>query len=106
MIASATPKKLYPEGVSFWPDQMRFQRIGCYEVTVKIGEGGMGEVYRARDTKLNRDVALKVLPQASIDDPDRLPLGAVSSLPGCRLTTSLALAQQVEPEETAPVSWR
>ncbi len=48
------------------------QRIGCYEVTAKIGEGGMGEVFRARDTKLDRDVALKVLPQAFTDDPDRL----------------------------------
>ncbi len=46
--------------------------IGSYEVTAKIGEGGMGEVYRARDTKLDRDVALKVLPQAFTDDPDRL----------------------------------
>ena len=46
--------------------------LGSYSVTAKIGEGGMGEVYRARDTKLDQDVALKVLPQAFTDDPDRL----------------------------------
>ena len=47
-------------------------RLGHYDVTALIGEGGMGEVYRARDTKLDRDVALKVLPQAFTEDPDRL----------------------------------
>ncbi len=46
--------------------------LGPYAVTAKIGEGGMGEVYRARDTKLDRDVALKVLPEAFTQDPDRL----------------------------------
>ncbi len=46
--------------------------LGPYTVTAQIGAGGMGEVYRARDTKLDRDVALKVLPEAFTADPDRL----------------------------------
>ena len=47
-------------------------RLGPYAVIAKIGAGGMGEVYRARDTTLDRDVALKVLPAAFTSDPDRL----------------------------------
>ncbi|MEO5762238.1 MAG: protein kinase, partial [Vicinamibacteria bacterium] len=47
-------------------------RIGPYEIIAAIGAGGMGEVFRARDTKLNRDVAIKVLPSAFADDPERL----------------------------------
>ncbi len=39
-------------------------RLGVYEATAQIGEGGMGQVYRARDTKLDRDVAIKILPEA------------------------------------------
>ena len=47
-------------------------RLGPYEVTAPIGAGGMGEVYRARDRKLERDVAIKVLPATFTSDPDRL----------------------------------
>ncbi len=46
--------------------------IGNYTVTAELGAGGMGKVYRARDTKLNRDVAIKVVPEAFSGDPERL----------------------------------
>ena len=47
-------------------------RLGVYEVTSALGAGGMGEVYRARDTRLHRDVALKILPDSFSADSDRL----------------------------------
>src|SRR5436190_3173558 len=47
-------------------------RIGIYEIRSALGAGGMGEVYRARDTRLNRDVAIKCLPEVFATDPDRL----------------------------------
>jgi serine/threonine protein kinase len=47
-------------------------RLGVYDITAPIGEGGMGQVYRARDTKLDRDVAIKILPEAFAHDADRL----------------------------------
>ena len=48
------------------------RRLGPYEILSAIGAGGMGEVYRARDTKLGRDVAIKVLPANFVNDPERL----------------------------------
>ena len=47
-------------------------RLGVYEVVASIGAGGMGQVFRARDTKLDRDVAIKILPEAFAHDADRL----------------------------------
>jgi len=47
-------------------------RLGVYEVRALIGAGGMGEVYKAHDVRLNRDVALKILPETFALDPDRL----------------------------------
>ena len=47
-------------------------RLGAYDILAVIGAGGMGEVFRARDTRLQRDIALKVLPETFVRDPDRL----------------------------------
>src|SRR5881397_4120436 len=51
---------------------MNGARLGSYEILSPLGAGGMGEVYRARDTTLNRDVAIKVLPVAFASDAERL----------------------------------
>ena len=47
-------------------------KLGPYEIVAPLGAGGMGEVYRARDSKLDRDVAIKVLPAGFAADPERL----------------------------------
>src|SRR5438128_3541106 len=54
------------------PGRLVGRVLGAYEVTALIGAGGMGEVYRARDTRLNRDVALKILPSEFALDSERL----------------------------------
>jgi serine/threonine protein kinase len=50
---------------------LKGQKLGPYEILDKLGEGGMGEVYRALDTHLGRQVAIKLLPDAFSQDPDR-----------------------------------
>ena len=66
--------------VQNWHEELK--RLGPYEVTAQIGVGGMGEVYRARDTKLDRDIAIKVLPASLAGDPGTdCPLPARSQRP-------------------------
>jgi serine/threonine protein kinase len=75
-------------------------KLGSYEILAPLGAGGMGEVYRAHDSRLKRDVAIKVLPAALALDPDRMivsiarhpNIGAIYGLEESNGTRSLVLA--------------
>ena len=83
------------------------RRLGSYEVVAKLGEGGMGEVYRARDLKLNRDVAVKVLPAAFTLDPDRLARFRREAQLRPRGSCSICLARTTTSTRLSPImTWR
>src|SRR5262245_28737771 len=70
-----SPRFTSPRGCARAPPSMMLaagSRLGPYEILAPLGAGGMGEVYRARDPRLGREVAVKVLPAAMSSDPDRL----------------------------------
>jgi serine/threonine protein kinase/Tol biopolymer transport system component len=72
LCAHAQTSAMHVSSMSARPLLMTGARLGAYEIRGDLGAGGMGEVYRARDTKLGRDVAIKVLPAAFTADSDRL----------------------------------
>ena len=67
----STPAVLFADGIRSTGTSMIGRRVGPYAIGARLGAGGMGEVYRARDTKLGRDVAIKILPRSFTTDPDR-----------------------------------
>jgi eukaryotic-like serine/threonine-protein kinase len=78
-------------------------KLGRYEIRAKIGEGGMGEVYLARDTQLGRDVAIKVLPSSLAADADRLRrFEQEASAAGALNHPNILIIHHVDTHEGAP----
>ena len=67
-----SPARICGDGTPHSAQRIEGRQLGAYQVQALLGAGGMGEVYRARDTKLQRDVAVKFLPHAFTTDPERL----------------------------------
>ena len=74
-------------------------KLGRYEIRSKIGEGGMGEVYHARDTQLGRDVAIKVLPSTYSQDRERLHRFEQEACAASALATGTQLGRVRDPLE-------
>ena len=86
-------------------------RIGLYKITTLLGQGGMGEVYRARDSALNRDVAIKVLPEAFATDAERLArftreAQTLASLDGQRFLIGTVVGDSKTPPATIVLNWQ
>ena len=78
-------------------------KLGRYEVRAKIGEGGMGEVYRTRDEKLNRDVAIKVLPREFSENEERLHrFEQEAQAAGALNHPNILVVHQIETHDGAP----
>jgi eukaryotic-like serine/threonine-protein kinase len=80
-------------------------KLGPYEVISLIGAGGMGEVYRARDPRLNREVAIKVLPADRLEDVDRRRRFVQEAQAASALTTSTSSRFTRSSPPTASISW-
>ena len=70
-------------------------RLGVYEIAALLGAGGMGEVYRARDTKLGRDVAIKVLSDGFTHDAERITTRLVGTAVGSALPPALIMRNRL-----------
>jgi serine/threonine protein kinase len=83
-------------------------RVGPYEVISEAGAGGMGEVYRARDTRLDRTVAIKILPPHLSDNPDakqRFDREARESTPDGRILVAIQSEQEIPSPLTMVLNW-